>query len=85
MLPAPPPTAEVHCARELRPGGPSLLDALRAVLGRATHTVCYGALEALPELLELGAGGGEGVSEACGGSTGFAAACACFPPYVHSH
>lgn len=44
-----------HCARELQQGGSAtLLDAVRAVLAKATAKVCYHATEALPELLQLG-------------------------------
>ena len=57
-MPARGPAAGAHCARVLRQdgfgGGIPLLDAVRAVLAQPTHKVCHGALEALPELMQLG-------------------------------
>ena len=59
-MPARGPAAGAHCARVLRQdgfgGGIPLLDAVRAVLAQPTHKVCHGALEALPELMQLGEG-----------------------------
>ena len=49
------PTPAAHCAREPRQGGAAtLLDAVSAVLAKSTCKVCYGASNALPELLQLG-------------------------------
>jgi hypothetical protein len=57
--PPPSPPAEAHLSRQVEWIGGTLLDAVRAVLARGTpKLVCYGAVEALPELLSLGKSGG---------------------------
>lgn len=49
------PSAGTHCSRQLQRGsGASVLDAVRAVLAQRTQKVCYGALDALPELMQQG-------------------------------
>lgn len=49
------PSAAANCSRKLQQGSSAtVLDAVRAVLAQNTHKICYGALDALPELMHQG-------------------------------